>query len=35
MYSCEERMRTVEFYIKLGKRVRPPSVSWSIQRKMP
>lgn len=32
MYSYEDRLQAVELYIKLDKRVRPPSVSWVTQQ---
>ena len=35
MYSCEERIRAVELYIKLGKRVRVTPPSAGLQRQRP
>ncbi len=34
MYSYEDRIRAVKLYIKLGKRIAAPFVSWVIRQRM-
>jgi hypothetical protein len=35
MYSYADRLRAVELYIRLGKRLKATILSWVIQQRMP